>query len=479
MRGRHFHYNDILRYGIVGFFLLLFLLSCCTPIHADWAKVENIPGSGCSQGYDPLSMPDDGCTTYPGPVAIIDLISPTPAIVEEIVMFIGNGSTSSGTITHWQWRSSIDGIFSNEKICYCSSLTQGNHQIFLKIQNSFDEWSEEAEASLLIHCRPVADAAGPYFGYVHEELFFDGSASYDPEGSALTYLWDFGDGTDESGVSPSHVYEESGVYTAVLTVADEYHAVHQAQTEVTIVDSSPVADAGGPYSGVVNQLLCFSGLGSFDIEGDIVSYQWDFDDGESGNGATITHTYSEAALYFVSLTVVDEDGNQDSDIAEVMISHDNIPPTQPQVTGPTRGIPRVSYSFQMMATDEEGQEICFVIDWGDGSSTTTPFFPAGAVITTSHLWDESGEYNVSIIARDAQSAASIPYEQDMICMIDESSDNGSLLLPGQNPDVSAGVIQDILPVFSVVLFCVGFGLSIICIQGAKKFYQKASRRYYQ
>src|SRR5690606_6286494 len=62
---------------------------------------------------------------------------------------------------------------------------------------------------------PVADAGGPYSGQSGSSIVFDGSASFDADGDALTYSWDFGDGSSPgSGVAPSHSYVMAGGYTA-------------------------------------------------------------------------------------------------------------------------------------------------------------------------------------------------------------------------------------------------------------------------
>jgi hypothetical protein len=69
----------------------------------------------------------------------------------------------------------------------------------------------------------------------------------------------------------------------------------------------PVCDAGGPYSGTLGQPVAFDGSGSFDPDGTIVSYRWDFGDGDSALGPTPTHTYTGTGLYTVELRVTDNE----------------------------------------------------------------------------------------------------------------------------------------------------------------------------
>jgi chitinase len=81
---------------------------------------------------------------------------------------------------------------------------------------------------------PTADAGGPYSGTEGVAVSFDGSGSSDPEGTDLTYNWDFGDGSTGSGVSVLHNYNEAGSYIVTLTVIDEGGASDSETTSASI-----------------------------------------------------------------------------------------------------------------------------------------------------------------------------------------------------------------------------------------------------
>jgi PKD repeat protein len=85
-------------------------------------------------------------------------------------------------------------------------------------------------------------------------------------------------------------------------------------------NQAPVAEANGPYSGEAGVAVSFSSSGSYDNDGTIVSYYWNFGDGNSSTSANPTHTYSSAGNYTVSLTVTDDGGKTGSDNADVTIS---------------------------------------------------------------------------------------------------------------------------------------------------------------
>ncbi len=81
--------------------------------------------------------------------------------------------------------------------------------------------SFQIETTLDLQQPPVCDAGGPYQGAAGEPIQFVGSGSYDPDGTTLDYLWDFGDGTTSTEMNPTHVFDEDGIYVVVLCVTDD------------------------------------------------------------------------------------------------------------------------------------------------------------------------------------------------------------------------------------------------------------------
>src|SRR6266478_4715886 len=77
-----------------------------------------------------------------------------------------------------------------------------------------------------------------------------------------------------------------------------------------IGDQPPIANAGGPYNGISKRSIQFDGTSSYDPDGVIVAYQWDFGDGTTDTLAQPTHQYAANGSYTVALTVTDNVGSR-------------------------------------------------------------------------------------------------------------------------------------------------------------------------
>lgn len=141
-------------------------------------------------------------------------------------------------------------------------------------------------------------------------MAFNGSGSFDPDGDALSYAWEFGDGGRATGAYPHYIYASEGVYAVRLTVGDGTFSVSDETTATisAIVNPSnraPVADAGGPYEGIVGRWIPFDATRSRDPDGDFLTVTWEFGDGHWGIGIVSAHAYEAAGNYIATVTVSD------------------------------------------------------------------------------------------------------------------------------------------------------------------------------
>ncbi|NOX45213.1 MAG: PKD domain-containing protein [Caldiserica bacterium] len=127
-------------------------------------------------------------------------------------------------------------------------------------------------------------------------------------GDIVSWRWDFGDGTSSTERNPVHRYAAKGEFPVTLTVTDRYGNTAAVTKTVAVVNIPPVSDPGGPYRGLVLQEIVFDGTGSYDPDGRIVRYLWDFGDGSTAEGESVAHAYPEPGTYTVCLTAVDDDG---------------------------------------------------------------------------------------------------------------------------------------------------------------------------
>ncbi len=112
-------------------------------------------------------------------------------------------------------------------------------------------------------------------------------------GTGVSYTWDFGDGQLGSGTAASHLYAAPGSYTAVVTASNKVNSV-TTNIEVLVQQSISglIASNDGPTTSGLPATLSAE-----IISGTAVSYGWDFGDGITGTGQTVTHTYASAGIY--------------------------------------------------------------------------------------------------------------------------------------------------------------------------------------
>ncbi|BAA79259.2 ABC transporter, substrate-binding protein precursor [Aeropyrum pernix K1] len=187
--------------------------------------------------------------------------------------------------------------------------------------------------------------ASSLFAKVGEVIEFDGTLSKDPDGKIVEYVWDFGDGTTAFGAKVSHAYELPGSYIVVLTVKDDKGAVDTNDETLLYItveigdipqspDSPPVAVISSDKDIVTpGEEVSFDGSSSWawveKKEDDKVSivksveaiteYVWDFGDGTTATGKSVTHTFEKPGSYPVKLTVKAVNGKTASAIKTIRV----------------------------------------------------------------------------------------------------------------------------------------------------------------
>jgi hypothetical protein len=84
----------------------------------------------------------------------------------------------------------------------------------------------------------------------------------------------------------------------------------------------------------------------------------------------------------------------------------NYPPEKPTITGPSGGKPGTSYNYTFNAVDSNGDQVKYLIDWGDGNTVTTDLNPSNTDVKVSHTWNAKGTYTIKAKAKDVYNAES-------------------------------------------------------------------------
>jgi parallel beta-helix repeat protein len=139
---------------------------------------------------------------------------------------------------------------------------------------------------------------------------------------------------------------------------------------------------------------------SYDRDGDVVSFEWDFGDGIIDSGMVVSHAYNDSGEYDVTLTITDDEGCKGNH-TKTIDAVQNYPPDTPSIEGPSSGGWGKPYHFTFQSTDSEDSDVWYYVEWGDGKDTgwMGPYV-SGDEITDSHTWTEQETFIIKCKAKD-------------------------------------------------------------------------------
>ncbi|PKP35600.1 MAG: hypothetical protein CVU00_01750 [Bacteroidetes bacterium HGW-Bacteroidetes-17] len=167
----------------------------------------------------------------------------------------------------------------------------------------------------------LARIRGPISAQINEPVQFNSERSFYLE-EIISYEWDFGDGNTSVEANPIHIYTFASTYNVSLKITNGIGHKNTTNKSIAIIglNQSPVAEANGPYSGMVDSIISFSKFGSYDPDGLLTGFFWDFGDGSNSLLSNPTHVYTETGDYIVTFRAVDQYGNVGMDTAIVAIN---------------------------------------------------------------------------------------------------------------------------------------------------------------
>jgi large repetitive protein len=227
---------------------------------------------------------------------------------------------------------------------------------------------------------------------INQDVSFNGSSSTVSNG---TFAWDFGDGQTGAGVTAMHQYPRPGTFTVTLSVISDTRATSTSSRTITVSATLPPTTANFTFSPVnpaINQDVVFAtvaqGPGG-NVPG--ASFLWDFGDGGTGNGPSVTHRYARGGTFTVSLRVNTDTGLSATTSRPITVSA-NLPAGSANFTfSPTDPVVEDDVFFNASSSSLSGGT--FTWDFGDGTS--------GSGLTPVHRFSRARTYTVTLTARNA------------------------------------------------------------------------------
>jgi PKD repeat protein len=332
------------------------------------------------------------------PVGVVTA-SATSGDVPLVVNFNSLGSTDpDGSIASYLWDFG-DGVTSTLADPNHIFTTPGEYLVSLTLT---DNGGAQTTQAVLVNATapnqlPVAVAsADKTSGKAPLAVVFSSKGSYDPDGFVGNIQWQFSDGGQYWGSTAYHTFTTVGSHTATLTVFDSRGATSSTSLTIDVVgiNQPPVAVAEAtPTSGNVPLVVQFDSSGSFDPDGTITSYFWNFGDafGTTSTEPNPSYTYNYAGTYTAQLTVTDDNNVSSSSNVTITVAPAPLPLLRSYDIALSANVKRnrATVSGTVTVVDENFRTV-------QGAAVTIAWLrPDGSLVTQSATTDRRGKAKFS------------------------------------------------------------------------------------
>ncbi len=251
-------------------------------------------------------------------------MSPTNPTVETMISFTDLSIKTDNQIISWKWDFG-DGNTSTDQNTTHQYDLNGLYLVSLTVTDILGATDTQTYSLVIQNLPPTASfTVTPETPMTTEEVNFI-DTSTDKDGYIMNRTWNVNDSFYDYTSSFQHTFIEKGVYKVTLTVTDNDNASSSIIKQITVVNTPPTANffhTAKNDTYLIGSPVDFND-NSFDQDGVIVSYRWDFGDGTTSTEKNPTHIFSSTGRHHVTLTVTDNDNDQDSITKSILIGSTN------------------------------------------------------------------------------------------------------------------------------------------------------------
>lgn len=356
---------------------------------------------------------------------------PDQSVAVSEVAFDGGGSHDpDGRITAWAWDFG-DGTTASGRTVRHAYARPGTYEVALVVTDDSGAPLNTARDTMTVrvNAAPIADAGPDLIAAPGEEVTLDGTGSVDPDDAIASFTWTFPDGSEAQGPRVAHAFPTPGLHRVRLTVRDQTglaEAFDVDEVEVA-VNAPPVAAAGPDLSVAPGEPVRLDGSASFDPDGTLTAWRWDFDDlPDPVLAATAERTWDAPGVHTAQLTVTDASGAANATATDEVTVRVNHPPVAE--AGPETVTDDLYVTLDGTASsDADGDRLILTWDFGDGS-------PPATGETVTHAYPRSGIFPVTLTVDDGTGLSNATATDATRVLIDARP----VAVAGGNRDVCSG-----------------------------------------
>jgi len=212
----------------------------------------------------------------------------------------GDGETASGENVKHTW------------------ADDGDYTVTVMVSDGEADVSESATVSVANRAPTLALSVSATSGDEGDSFAFSAATS-DVTDDTVSVTWDFGDGGSATGLAVTHTFTDDGTFVVEVIASDEDGGVTSEKLFITIANVAPTLTNLQLPSSVKQGEPVTVSIEATDPGDDEVTITWNWGDGTTDEGGTVTHTYDKVGTYTVTVCATDDDGGEDCQQATIPI----------------------------------------------------------------------------------------------------------------------------------------------------------------